>query len=108
METNMVKKTDKTANIDPNVTVIGKESPYVTKSKPFKVKNASCKGKPFRKVVIEGDIELIEEEAFRDCRLPEFDFRQDTRKHEVNCGGRIPEVSETERRRHPERHKSRT
>jgi len=63
----MTKKTDKNANIDPEVTVIGKGSPYVTKSKPFKINKEACKGKPFKKIVIEGIFELIEEETFRDC-----------------------------------------
>jgi len=64
----MAKKTDKTANIDPDVTVIGKGSPYVTKSKPYKIKKASCMGMPFKKVIIEGDVESILENAFENCK----------------------------------------
>ena len=65
----MAKKTDKTANVDPDVTVIGKESPYVTKSKPFKVKKASCKGKPFSLASIEipGSVKTIREDGFANC-----------------------------------------
>ena len=64
----MTKKTDKTANIDPDVTIIGKGSPYVTKSKPYKIKKEACAGMPFKKIVIEGIFESIPANAFCKCK----------------------------------------